>query len=210
MVLDQLTKIIDMYTESLVIVLAYLIGSLSGALIVSKIMRLPDPRTQGSGNPGATNVLRHGGKKAAIITLCLDVSKGLIALLVAKFVTTSVILIAGAALAVFLGHLYPIFFNFRGGKGVATAFGVLLMLAWPVSLALLVTWLIVFLLFRYSSLAAILTAIFAPGYMFWLNGVWEYVLMSFIISALLIWRHRSNIHNLLKNKEDKFNSQQIT
>jgi len=202
-----------MYIESLVIVLAYLIGSLSGALIVTKMMRLPDPRTQGSGNPGATNVLRHGGKKAAIITLCLDILKGSIAVLVAKFVTTSAMtdmILAGATLAVFLGHLYPIFFNFRGGKGVATAFGALLMLTWPVSLALLGTWLILLLLFRYSSLAAILTAILTPVYMFWLSGVWEYVFMSFLISALLIWRHRSNIHNLVKGKEDKVNSQQTT
>ncbi len=199
-----------MHIESLVIVLAYFIGSLSGALIVSKMMGLPDPRTQGSGNPGATNVLRQAGKKAGIITLCFDVAKGLIAILIAKLVTTSAMLLASVAIAVFLGHLYPIFFNFRGGKGVATAFGALVMLVWPVSLALIVTWLIMLLLFRYSSLAAILTAILTPGYMFWLSGVWEYVVMSFIISTLLIWRHRSNIHKILKGKEDKINLQQTT
>jgi len=192
-----------MLIESLVIVLAYLMGSLSGALIVSKIMKLPDPRTQGSGNPGATNILRHGGKKAAIFTLCFDVLKGLCAVLVAKLVTNSDILLAGVTLAVFLGHLYPIFFELRGGKGVATAFGALIMLVWPVSLALLITWLTMLLLFRYSSLAAILTAILTPVYMFWLNGLWEYVFMSFILSTLLIWRHRSNIHNLLLLKNAK-------
>ena len=192
--------------ESLFIILAYLVGSLSGALIVSKIMGIPDPRTQGSGNPGATNVLRHGGKKAAVITLCLDVFKGVVAVLGAKFGAASDLILAGVTLAVFLGHLYPIFFKFRGGKGVATAFGALLALVWPVSLAALLTWLIMALLFRYSSLAAILAAILTPGYMFWFSGVWEYVFVSFIISTLLIWRHRSNIRNLLIGKEDKITS----
>jgi len=192
--------------ESLFIILAYLVGSLSGALIVSKIMGIPDPRTQGSGNPGATNVLRHGGKKAAVITLCFDVFKGVVAVLGAKFGAASALILAGVTLAVFLGHLYPIFFNFRGGKGVATAFGALLALVWPVSLAALLTWLIMALLFRYSSLAAILAAILTPGYMFWFSGVWEYVFVSFIISTLLIWRHRSNIRNLLIGKEDKITS----
>jgi glycerol-3-phosphate acyltransferase PlsY len=192
-----------MLINSLLIVLAYLLGSVSGALIVSKVMGLPDPRTQGSGNPGATNVLRYSGKKAALITLCLDVFKGVIAVLIAKLITTEAMVLAGAGLAVFLGHLYPIFFQFRGGKGVATAFGVLLILAWPVSLAALVTWLMMALLFRYSSLAAITAAILTPAYMFWFTNGLEYTLMAFIIGGLLIWRHRSNIHNLLTGQEDK-------
>lgn len=189
---------------SLLIVLAYLLGSVSGAILVSKFMGLPDPRTRGSGNPGATNVLRHSGKKAALFTLSLDVFKGLIALLIVKLITTETWVLAGAGLAVFLGHLYPIFFQFRGGKGVATAFGVLLILAWPVSLATLATWLSIAGLFHYSSLAAISAAVFTPAYMFWITNVWEYTLMAFIISALLVWRHRSNIHNLLTGQEDKF------
>jgi acyl phosphate:glycerol-3-phosphate acyltransferase len=192
-----------MLIGSLLIILAYLIGSISGALIVCRMMGLPDPRTQGSGNPGATNVLRHGGKKAALITLCLDILKGIIAVWIAKMVTTEVVILAGVTAAVFLGHLYPIFFQFRGGKGVATAFGAFLALTWPVALATLATWLIIALLFRYSSLAAITTAIFTPAYMFWFTGVLEYIVMSFIISALLLWRHRSNIHNLLTSQEDK-------
>lgn len=171
--------------------------------MVCRMMGLPDPRTQGSGNPGATNVLRHGGKKAALITLCLDILKGLIAVWIAKMITTEVVVLAGVTAAVFLGHLYPIFFQFRGGKGVATAFGAFLALTWPVALATLATWLIIALLFRYSSLAAITTAIFTPAYMFWFTGVLEYIVMSFIISALLLWRHRSNIHNLFTGKEDK-------
>ncbi|MDM8558575.1 glycerol-3-phosphate 1-O-acyltransferase PlsY [Candidatus Parabeggiatoa sp. HSG14] len=191
-----------MFIDIFLIFFAYLLGSLSGALIVCKMMGLPDPRTQGSGNPGATNVLRHGGKKAALITLCLDVLKGVIAIGVAKFFTTEEIVLAGAGLAVFLGHLYPVFFHFRGGKGVATAFGALLILAWQVSLATLATWLFMAMLFRYSALAAIIAAISTPAYM-WFTGIREYIFMSFIMAILLIWRHRSNIRNLLKGQEDK-------
>ena len=187
----------------LLIILAYLLGSLSGAVIVCWMMNLPDPRTQGSGNPGATNVLRTGRKKAALITLCLDVFKGVIAVGAALLVTRSDVVLASVTLAVFLGHLYPIFFHFRGGKGVATAFGALAVLAWPVSFAALVTWLMMVAVFRYSSLAAITAALLTPVYMFWLMNVWEYTLISFIISSLLIWRHRSNVHNLLLAQESK-------
>jgi glycerol-3-phosphate acyltransferase PlsY len=192
-----------MLIDCLLIVLAYLLGSLSGAMIVCRVMGLPDPRTQGSGNPGATNVLRSGRKKAALITLCFDVFKGVIAVGATKLVTSSPVALAGVTLAVFLGHLYPIFFHFRGGKGVATAFGALLVLVWQVCLAALVTWLIMALLFRYSSLAAITAAILTPAYMFWFVDVWEYTLISFIIGSLLIWRHRSNVHNLLMGQESK-------
>jgi len=183
--------------------LAYLIGSISGALIVSRLMNLPDPRTLGSGNPGATNVLRSSGKKAAVITLCIDVFKGIIAVLIAKLLSDAALVLAAVTLAVFLRHLYPIFFQFRGGKGVATAFGALLMLAWQVGLALLATWLFTAILFRYSSLAAISAAILTPAYLFWFLPGWEYMVMSFIMSGLLIWRHSSNIHNLLTGQEDK-------
>jgi glycerol-3-phosphate acyltransferase PlsY len=192
-----------MLIDSLLIICAYLLGSISGAIIVSKLGRLPDPRTHGSGNPGATNILRQSGKKAALITLFVDICKGVIAVLVAKFFTTDTMVLSGVTLAVFVGHLYPIFFQFRGGKGVATGFGALVMLAWQIGLAALATWLIMAALFRYSSLAAISTAILIPVYMFWFTGVWEYTVMSFIVTALLIWRHRSNIHNLLAGIEKK-------
>jgi len=195
-----------MFVDSLLIILAYLIGSVSGALIVCRLMGLPDPRTQGSGNPGATNVLRHGGKKAALITLGFDIFKGVLAVLIAKWLTQEIIVLAGVTIAVFLGHLYPIFFQFRGGKGVATAFGALLMLTWQVGVAVLISWLSIAALFRYSSLAAILTAILAPAYLFWFTGILEYIIIGFIISVLLIWRHRSNIHNLLDGKENKIGS----
>jgi glycerol-3-phosphate acyltransferase PlsY len=197
-----------MLSNSLLIILAYLIGSISGAIIATKLMALPDPRTQGSGNPGATNVLRHGGKKAALFTLSIDILKGIIAVLIVKLITIEPIILAAATLAVFLGHLYPIFFQFKGGKGVATAFAALLILAWPVALAALFTWIIMALVFRYSSLSAIMAAIITPISMFWLTPYWEYTLVSFIICGFLLWRHRSNIKNLWNGTEDKIGQPQ--
>jgi len=183
--------------------LAYLFGSISGAIIISYLLRLPDPRLQGSGNPGATNVLRHSGKKAALLTLIIDVFKGVIAVGIAKIVGSSPAIVAMVTLAVFIGHLYPIFFHFRGGKGVATAGGALLTLAWPIGLAVMTTWLLVALIFRYSSLAAISAAVLNPVYTYWFTGIWEYLLMSLLMSSLLLWRHRSNIYNLWHGREDK-------
>jgi glycerol-3-phosphate acyltransferase PlsY len=184
------------------ILLAYLIGSISSAIVVCKLMGLPDPRTQGSRNPGATNVLRIGGKKAAIITLLGDVLKGVIPVLIAKeygFDTLSLSLITFAA---FLGHLYPVFFRFEGGKGVATAFGCIIALSWPVGVALAATWLLMAILFRYSSLSALVAAIFAPLYMWYFTN-WDYTVMACVISIFLIFRHRSNIRNLIAGKESK-------
>ena len=185
---------------------AYLLGSISGALLTCRWLGLPDPRSQGSGNPGATNVLRESGKKAALITLIIDIFKGVIAVLIAKLVTTSPLLLVSTSLMVFLGHLYPIFFQFRGGKGVATALGILIILNWQVSLAAVATWLVILMSFRYVSLASITAAIFTPAYMFWFTGIPEYILVSFMMASLLIWRHRSNISNLLTGQEDKINA----
>jgi glycerol-3-phosphate acyltransferase PlsY len=193
-----------MYFENLLLILiAYLLGSLSGAIMTSHLLRLPDPRFQGSGNPGATNVLRHSGKKAALLTLSIDVFKGVIAVSIAKIMGSSPMVLAIVTLTVFIGHLYPIFFQFRGGKGVATAGGSLLALVWPVGLAVVGTWLLVALIFRYSSLAAIVAALLTPIYTFWLTGSWEYLIMSLLMSLLLLWRHRSNIYNLWYGSEDK-------
>lgn len=193
-----------MFTDILLIILAYLLGSLSGALIVCKLLRFPDPRTQGSGNPGATNVLRHSGKTAALFTLGIDILKGVLAVAIAKWFTSSTIVLATAAFAVFVGHLYPIFFHFRGGKGVATAFGAIVAVAWPVGLSALATWLLMAFVFRYSSLAALTAALLTPVYMYWFTGgIRDYVILSFILSGLLIWRHRSNIRHLLTGQEDK-------
>lgn len=186
----------------LAILVAYLFGSISSAIVVCKVMGLPDPRTQGSRNPGATNVLRLGGKKAAIITLLGDMLKGLIPVLAAKaygFDTLSLSLIAFAA---FIGHLYPIFFRFEGGKGVATSFGCIIALSWPAGLAMIASWLLTAIVFRYSSLAALVAALLAPLYL-WYFSNWNYTIMASVISIILIIRHRKNIQNLLTGKESK-------
>lgn len=182
---------------------AYLLGSLSTAIIVCRLMGLPDPRSQGSKNPGATNVLRYGGKKAAAITLAGDALKGVIPVLIAQALQQDAAQLAVIGIAAFLGHLYPVFFGFKGGKGVATAFGVLMAMAWPVGLALLATWLVMAFLFKISSLSALTAAILAPVYFWLMTPHREWVIMAAAISLLLIWRHRSNIVNLIRGKEDK-------
>ncbi len=188
---------------------SYLIGSLSSAVIVCKLMRLPDPRTFGSKNPGATNVLRieNGGKKAAILTLLGDMLKGVIPVLVAVQLQTTEIVIALTMLAAFFGHLYPIFFGFKGGKGVATALGTLLGLHWLIGVAALLTWLGTAFLFRYSSLAALVAILLAPGYIWFFYPAdadpTTLVAAMGVITLILYWRHRSNIRNLLTGKEGK-------
>lgn len=184
------------------IVIAYLFGSISSAIIVCKILQLPDPRTQGSKNPGATNVLRIGGKKAALITLLGDMLKGVIPVLLAKWYGIDTLGLALVALAAFIGHLYPVFFRFEGGKGVATFLGCLLALAWQVGLAVVATWLVIAALFRYSSLSALISAIAAPFYTWYFTNN-TYAIVVSIISLLLIYRHRTNIQKLLTGKEDK-------
>jgi glycerol-3-phosphate acyltransferase PlsY len=183
--------------------MSYLIGSLSSAIIICKLLNLPDPRTQGSGNPGATNVLRIGGKKAAIATLIGDVVKGFIPVLIAQWFDLSTFGLSLVAFAAFLGHLFPIFFQFKGGKGVATAFGCILALAWPVGIALAVTWLIIAIIFRYSSLAALITAALAPIYTWFFTHQFDYAGAVLIMSIILIYRHRTNIQNLRSGKEKK-------
>jgi len=184
------------------VVCAYLLGSVSFAVLMSRAFRLPDPRTYGSHNPGATNVLRSGKKTAAALTLLGDAAKGGLAVWLAQyFIPGDYTLVAAVALAVFLGHLFPIFLRFKGGKGVATALGVLLALNVWLGLAALATWLLVVLVFRWSSLAALLAAAGAPIYAILLTMPREYVLVSAVISLLLIWRHKSNIQNLLTGKE---------
>jgi len=199
-----------MFWSVCVVVLAYLLGSLSFAVIVSKAMRLDDPRSYGSGNPGATNVLRSGNKAAAILTLLLDALKGVVAVVFARLMAERLGYgggtIALAGLAAFLGHLYPVFFRFQGGKGVATAAGVLLALNLGVGLASLATWLAVAILTRYSSLAALVTALLAPAYVYFLHGDAQRVVAVAVMSVLLIWRHRSNISKLLSGTESRLGS----
>ena len=191
---------------------AYLLGSVSFAIVVSKAFRLADPRTFGSGNPGATNVLRTGNKKAAALTLLGDCVKGWIPVALAvQFDAPLGLGTAGIALvsvAVFAGHLWPLFFRFKGGKGVATALGVLLGLNPLLGLATLVTWIVIAYAFRYSSLAALVAAVFAPFYYTLLFGVDAIGLAVLLMSALLIWRHKKNIGNLLAGKESRIGRKQ--
>lgn len=185
------------------ILIAYLFGSLSSAIIVCKIMGLPDPRIEGSQNPGATNVLRIGGKVPAIITLLGDTLKGVIPVLIAKSLNLEPLILALVMLAAFLGHLFPIFFRFQGGKGVATMIGCLLALSWPVGLCWLSTWLIVAIIFRYSSLAALTTTAITPFYMWFFTHNMIYTVTTVLMGVILIYRHRSNIANLLSGQEKK-------
>lgn len=195
-----------MITDLLLIFAAYLLGSISSAIIVCRLLNLPDPRGQGSGNPGATNVMRIGGKKAAAITLIGDMLKGLIPVLIAKFLGASIAIQALVAVAAFLGHLYPVFFGFRGGKGVATALGVLLGLHWPVGLLTIATWLLIAKLFNVSSLAALLSILVTPLYIWWLIPERSLMIAMLFMGTLLFWRHRSNIRNLLDGSEGKIKS----
>jgi len=189
---------------------AYLLGSISFAVVMSRAFGLNDPRTYGSKNPGATNVLRSGSKKAAIATLIGDAAKGWLAVwLAVRFGAQYGIDDDGVALvaiAVFLGHLWPVFFRFVGGKGVATALGVLLGINVWLGLATLATWLIIAYAFRYSSLAALIASIFAPLYYGLLFGADSILFAVIVMSALLIWRHSSNIGNLIAGKESKIGS----
>ena len=189
------------------ILAAYLIGSLSFAVIVSRVMGLSDPRTYGSGNPGATNVLRSGSKKAAVLTLLLDALKGYVPVMLVDRFGAAVGMGSGTValvgLAAFLGHLWPVFFRFQGGKGVATAAGVLLALNPWLGLATLLTWVIVAVFFRYSSLASLVSAAFAPFYQLLIWGPSAYVLTMAVMSLLLVYRHSANIKKLLAGTESK-------
>lgn len=192
-----------MIIDAAFIILGYLLGSLSTAIIACRLMGLPDPRSQGSRNPGATNVLRFGGKKAAAITLAGDCLKGVLPVVLAAAAGASEAGIAGTALAAFLGHLYPLFFGFEGGKGVATAFGAVLGLSPWVGLAALATWLLIAAVARISSLAALTATVLIPFYLWWLDLPASYIVATLIMAGLLVWRHRSNISRLLAGTEER-------
>lgn len=195
---------------ALAIIIAYLLGSVSFAVLTSKVFKLADPRTYGSKNPGATNVLRSGNKLAAVLTLLGDCAKGWLAVWLAIRCNEQFDLgdggIALVALAVFFGHLWPVFLRFAGGKGVATALGVLLGLNPVLGLATLVTWIVIAYAFRYSSLAALVSAVFAPFYYGLLFGSDIKLLAVLVMSGLLIYRHHKNIGNLLTGKESRLGS----
>jgi glycerol-3-phosphate acyltransferase PlsY len=181
---------------------AYLIGSLSAAVIVSRLLGLPDPRTEGSKNPGATNVLRIGGKKAAVFTLLGDALKGTIPVTLAMAFDPNPVFVGWVMLAALLGHLYPIFFDFKGGKGVATAIGALFGLSWLVGWLWLATWLVTFYFFRISSLAALTASLLAPLYAYFILNI-HYAFFVALMTIILFWRHKANIERLLNGTEPK-------
>jgi glycerol-3-phosphate acyltransferase PlsY len=201
-----------MLPTAVAVLAAYLLGSLTFAVFVCKLLGLPDPRSYGSNNPGASNVLRSGSKLAALLTLLLDALKGFIPVMLIKLYGEPYGMGAGTmalvGLAAFFGHLYPIYFKFKGGKGVATAAGVIFAISWPLGLATLGSWLIIAYFFRYSSLAALVAAVFAPVYYLMGDGVaWNaetpIALALVVISAMLVYAHRANITRLLNGTESR-------
>ncbi|MDO9104138.1 MAG: glycerol-3-phosphate 1-O-acyltransferase PlsY [Methylovulum sp.] len=188
--------------EWLLVPAAYLIGSVCSAIVVCRLMGLPDPREQGSGNPGATNVMRFGGKKAAGITLLGDLLKGLCPVYVANVLGVSMDLLALIGLAAFMGHLYPIFFGFKGGKGVATSVGVLLGFSWWLGVAVIGTWILIYKLGKISSLSALVASVLSPVYAWFVVGDKTIVTASAVMMVFLLWRHKSNIQRLISGQED--------
>ena len=192
-----------MLINILLIFSAYLLGSISAAIIVCKTLGLSDPRTGGSGNPGTTNVMRLYGKKAAFLTLVGDIFKGIIPVLLAKVIVNSEFIIAICGLAAFLGHIFPIYFKFEGGKGVATLIGILFATHWLLGVSYIITWILTALIFRYSSLAALIAVLPIPIYSYFIVHNNQYTISFAIIAIILFWRHKPNIYNLLNGKEDK-------
>ncbi len=192
-----------MITEILLIIAAYLLGSISSAIIVCRLMGLPDPRTLGSNNPGATNVLRIGGKKAAAITLFGDGLKGFIPVFIGLKLGVSPLVLGLTGLAAFLGHLYPLFFGFKGGKGVATLLGIQFGFSWMIGAAIAGIWLFVAFGLKISSLAALIAMALAPLVVWYFSGEPALITIQAIISIILFWRHRTNIQDLLSGKEGK-------
>ena len=182
-------------------IFAYLMGSVSTAIIVCKVLRYPDPRSEGSNNPGTTNVLRIAGKFPAVLTLVGDVAKGVVPILVGRWLLMDDYILAMMGLCAFLGHLYPVFFNFEGGKGVATALGVMTTLSWPIGLSIMLIWLIVAVLSRFSSLAALTSWALAPLIVYLVDSAFLYPMA--VMSLLLIMRHHENIKKLLDGSESR-------
>ncbi len=192
------------FQSILLMVAAYFFGSISTAIIVCRLMELPDPREGGSGNPGATNVLRIGGgkgKKAAAITLLGDSLKGFIPVLIAHNIGFEALLVVLVGFVAFIGHLYPVYFKFQGGKGVATMLGVMFGLSLPIGFAVVGTWLFVAKVLKVSSLSALIAALLAPVYIYFLAGEMSWIVVSLIMSMLLFWRHKGNIQRLMNGKE---------
>lgn len=186
------------------ICLGYLVGSIANSILVAKLLRLQDPRTMGSKNPGATNMLRLAGKKWGVIVLLLDVFKGILPVYFAVFLSTPAWVVAAVAGAAFLGHLYPLYFYFKGGKGVATSLGIILVLSWQVLLCLLAVWIIVLVVSRYVSLASIVSSIAFPVFIYYWHLPWpSYLILALLMMSLIVWRHRSNALRIIKGAEPK-------
>ena len=189
--------------DALAVLVAYLVGSIASAVVVCRVMGLPDPRKEGSGNPGATNVLRMAGKAPAALTLAGDVLKGVAPVLLAKSLVLSPATVALAVLAAFLGHLYPLYFGFRGGKGMATALGAVAALSWPVAGVMCALWLAVAGATRYASLASMIAAVGAPIAAYWLAPGGANLAVLAVLAALVLWRHRANMQRLASGAESR-------
>jgi acyl phosphate:glycerol-3-phosphate acyltransferase len=186
--------------------LAYLFGSISSAIVLCRIAGYPDPRRQGSGNPGATNIFRLYGKRAAAITLAGDLLKGLLPVLIGRALHAPDMILAGMGVAAFLGHLYPIFFQFEGGKGVATFIGILYGLAWPAGVAFMLVWIVIAATFRYSSLSALVATALSPVLVFISVPSYAYLAATLLMAGFIFWRHQANIRKLLTGTERKIGS----
>ena len=195
-----------MINQILYIFIAYFIGSISFGILASKIFNITDPRAMGSKNPGATNVLRTGNKYAAVFTLVGDMLKATLVVGIALSLNFSGNLLTAVILAVLLGHMYPIFYNFKGGKGVATALGILLAINWELALFTLLTWIIIFFISKYSSLSAIIAAIASPLIAYFLNQDQHIIIISVVLAILILFRHKRNIQNLINGTESSFKS----
>lgn len=193
-----------MINQFFIIAIAYLIGSLSFGIITSKILNISDPRTIGSKNPGATNVMRTGNKLAAILTLFGDIFKATIVVKIVIFFGLNDLEIMQVCLAVLVGHIYPVYYKFKGGKGVATALGILLAINWILALSVICIWLVIFSIWKYSSLAAIIASSSAPIISYFLNDTSYIFLTNILITILIIFNHRENIKNLIKGIEPSF------
>jgi glycerol-3-phosphate acyltransferase PlsY len=195
-----------MFLYLILVGLAYLFGSISSALVLCRIAGYPDPRRQGSGNPGATNILRLYGKKAAAITLAGDLLKGLLPVLIGRALHAPDMILAGMGVAAFLGHLYPIFFQFEGGKGVATFIGILYGLAWQAGVAFMLVWIVIAATFRYSSLSALVATALSPVLVFISVPSYAYLAATLLMAGFIFWRHQANIRKLLTGTERKIGS----
>ena len=186
------------------LIIAYLLGSINFAIIICKLAKLPDPRSQSSGNPGATNVLRYGGKNLALLVILGDALKGFIPVIIAKMIHVDSFMLGTVVLVSVLGHIFPIFFRFQGGKGIATTFGAMIAFSWPIGAAILATWILIALIFRFSSLASIISVAAMPVFVYFFQGK-HGILPIILLTLIILYRHRGNLFRLYHGEESKIN-----